>query len=220
MDLDECIEKRRSVRKFKDKEVHPDDVVDMIDAARKAPSAGNLQSWKFIVVKNQDKKNKIADCCFQQNWVSEAPIIIIVIANIDEIKQEYGTRGEVLYSIQNCALAAQNLMLKATDLGLSTTYISAFEEGMLKREFKIPDNMRANAIIPVGYADENPRTKHLHSIDTMTYFESYGDTVEDWDEAFYEWSGLMKKHSDKIISKIKKGSKSLKEKISEKFMKE
>jgi len=213
MDFDKCLENRRSIRKFKDKEIHPDDVIELIDAARKAPSAGNLQSWKFIVIKNQNIKNKIADACFQQNWISQAPIIIVVTANIDEIKRMYGVRGEMLYSVQNCALATQNILLKASNMGLSTSMISAFEEGMLKRILKIPDEARPQTIITVGYSDELPPKKILHTIESMTYFDEYGGRVEDWDEAFYEWSGMMKKQAEKLISKIKKGSDSLKDKI-------
>lgn len=213
MDFDKCLEKRRSVRKFKDKEVHPDDILDLIDAARQAPSAGNLQSWKFIVIKNQNTKNKIADACFQQNWIAQAPVIIVIVANIEEVKRMYGVRGEMLYSIQNCALAAQNLLLKAADLGLGTSIVSAFEEGMLKRILNVPDEVRPQTIITVGYSDEEPPRKILHTLESMTYFEGYGGRVEDWDEAFYEWSGMMKKQADKIIEKVKKGSKSLKEKI-------
>ena len=213
MDFDKCLENRRSIRKFKDKEIHPDDVIELIDAARKAPSAGNLQSWKFIVIKNQNIKNKIADACFQQNWISQAPIIIVVTANIDEIKRMYGVRGEMLYSVQNCALATQNILLKASNMGLSTSMISAFEEGMLKRILKIPDEARPQTIITVGYSDELPPKKILHTIESMTYFDEYGGRVEDWDEAFYEWSGMMKKQAEKLISQIKKGSDSLKDKI-------
>lgn len=213
MDFDKCLENRRSIRKFKDKEVHPDDVIELIDAARKAPSAGNLQSWKFIIIKNQNIKNKVADACFQQNWISQAPIIIVVCANIDEVKRMYGVRGEMLYSIQNCALATQNILLKATEMGLCSSVISAFEEGMLKRILKIPDEARPQTIITVGYSDEFPPKKILHTIESMTYFDEYGGRIEDWDEAFYEWSGMMKKQADKLISKIKKGSDSLKNKI-------
>ena len=217
MDLDKCINRRRSIRKFKDKPVDPDDVLKLIDAAKKAPSAGNLQSWKFIVIKKQSTINKIADACFQQNWISEAPLIIVVVANIEEIKRMYGVRGEMLYSIQNCAFAAENLILKAVDLGLDTTIVSAFEEGMMKRLLKIPDNFRPQIIITVGYGDEEPPRKTIHTLESVTYFENFKGRVEDWDEAFYEWSGIMKKHVTNTLKKLRKGSLNIKNKIINKF---
>ncbi len=217
MDVKQAIEKRRSVRSFIDKEINPDYIMEMIDAARQAPSSGNLQSWKFILVKNQHSKNEISDACFQQNWIASAPTIIVVIALVDEVKRHYGVRGEMLYSIQNCALAIQNMMLRATELGISGTIVSAFEEGMIKRTLSLPDHVRPQAIIPVGYSSEKPAKKLLQSIESMTYFEKWYNRIEDWDEAFYMWSGIMKKHADKILSKVKKGGLRLKDKVRERL---
>jgi len=219
MEFGECIDKRRSVRKFLDKQVSPDDLIDLIDAARKAPSSGNLQSWKFICVKNQNNKNEISDACFQQNWISQAPLLIVVVSQNDNLKRHYGVRGDVLYSIQDAALASQNILLKATELGLGSCFVSAFEEGMIKRILKIPDALRPQSIIAIGYSDDRPKKKILENIEAITYFESYGERVEDWDEAFYQWSGIMKKNVEAILNKIKKTSKSLKDKIKEKLEK-
>ncbi len=217
MNVEDAINKRRSVRKFKDKEISADEVIELLDAARKAPSSGNLQSWKFILVKNQDSKNQVADSCFQQNWISQAPLIIVVVALIKDVKRHYGVRGEMLYSVQNCALAIENLLLRATDLGLSATFVSAFEEGMIKRILKIPDTARPQAVIPIGYSDEINDNKLLESIESMCYFENYGGRVEDFDEAFYQWSGIAKKQIDKVLRKVKKGSIALKDKIQERI---
>ncbi|MBT3304622.1 nitroreductase family protein [Candidatus Woesearchaeota archaeon] len=219
MNVEDAINKRRSVRKFKDKEISADEVMDLLDAARKAPSSGNLQSWKFILVKNQDSKNQVADACFQQNWISSAPLIIVVVALMEDVKRHYGVRGEMLYSVQNCALAVENLLLRATDLGLSATFVSAFEEGMIKRLLKIPDHTRPQAIIPIGFSDEVHDTKLLESLESMCYFEQYGGRVEDFDEAFYQWSGMAKKQVDKLLRKVKKGSVALKDRINEKVNK-
>jgi len=217
MNIDECIEKRRSIRKYKEKQVSAEDALSLIDAARKAPSAGNLQSWKFILIKNQNTKNQVADACFQQNWISQAPLVIVIVAMNSELKQHYGTRGEMLYSIQDCALAGQNIMLKATSLGLDTCFASAFEEGMMRRVLGIPDSERAHAVITVGYGDEEPKDKILNNLETITYFDGYGGRVEDWDEAFYIWSGIMKKHATAIINGIKKGTSKLKDQIKKKL---
>lgn len=215
MELKEAIEKRRSIRKFQDREVPPDHVIELIDAARQAPSSGNLQSWKFILIKGQTAKNHIADACFQQNWISHAPVLIVVLGMIENVSRYYGVRGEMLYSIQNCALAAENILLRAVDLGLGGTMVSAFDEGMVKRILEIPDTMRPQAIIAIGYPGEMPPKKMLGSLESMIYFEKCRTRVENWDEAFYEWSGIMKEKVQKLLAKIKKESKTFKERVKE-----
>jgi nitroreductase len=215
MDVREAVEKRRSIRKFLDKDVPPDFVIELIDSARQAPSSGNLQSWKFILVKNQEIKNQVADACFQQNWLSRAPVLVVVVAFIEGVSRYYGVRGEMLYSVQNCALASQNIMLRAVELGLSTTMVSAFDEGMIKRCLGIPESMRPQAVIAVGYGDETPRKKLLSSIESLVYFEKFGARVESWDEAFYEWSGIMKDKARYILNKVKKAGTALRERVQE-----
>jgi len=214
MNVDECIENRRSIRRFKDKQVNADDALSLVDAARKAPSAGNLQAWKFILIKNQSKKNQIADACYQQNWISEAPLLIVPVSLNEEVKRHYGTRGDILYTIQDCALASQNIMLKAKSLGLDSCFVSAFEEGMIKRILSIPDNARAQAIIAIGYADETPKDKIINNIEAVIYFEEYlGRLDNDFDEAFYNWSGIMKKHATAILENIRKHSSKIHSKL-------
>ena len=137
MDVKEAIETRRSIRKFSPKELHPEEIIDIVDAGRYAPSAGNQQNWKFILIKDQSKKNDLADACFQQNWMASAPLIICVVGMTDDVKRMYGTRGEMLYSIQNCAMAAQNIMLRAHEMGFGSCMVSAFEEGMVKAFFAL-----------------------------------------------------------------------------------
>lgn len=219
MDVSEAIDKRRSVRKFVDKEVPDDDIIELVDAARKAPSSGNIQPWKFVLVKDQGVKDQIADACFQQNWISEAPVLIVVVSLNEEVQRLYGERGEVVYTLQNCAMASQNILLRATELGLGSSFVSAFEEGMIKRVVSIPEHARPTGVIAVGYSDEILPEKRLLSIESMTYFDQYENRVADFDEAFYNWSGIIRKNSQRLLRKMKKGSNNLRETIKEKLNK-
>lgn len=217
MDVGVAITKRRSIRKFKSKSIDPEVLLELVDAARHAPSSGNIQPWKFILVKDQNKKNQIADACFQQLWMSEAPVIIGIVCLVEEVKRNYGIRGEAFYSIQDCAMAAQNILLKAEELGLGGCCVSAFEEGMMKRILGLEDGVRAQMLIPIGYSADEPNKKNLKTIESMTYFEGYGGRVESFDEAFYNWSGIMANTGKKILAKFKGGYSGIKDIISEKF---
>jgi len=218
MDVKEAIEKRRNVKSWLPKDIHNDTIIELIDAARKAPSSGNLQDWKFILVKKQEQKEQIADACYQQLWLADAPVLIVVEGMIAEAKRMYGTRGEVLYMIQDCAMAAENIILRATELGLSCAIVGAFEEGMVKRLLSIPDEFRPLMVIGVGYSNETPSHKELKTLENITYFHKHRERVENYNEAFYRWSGMMEDKVKSLASKVKEGT-TLTDKIKGKFKK-
>lgn len=217
MDVHDAILERRSIKHFLHKEVDPEYIIDILDAGRHAPSAGNQQAWKFILVKQPMNKDKIADACYQQQWMSEAAVQIVVCSMEEEIKRNYGVRGEVLYAIQNCAMAMQNMLLKAFELDLGACMISAFDESMMNRALNIPANIRVQGIVCVGYAGEQPPRKLLKSLENLTYFEEYRGRLEDFDDSFYQWSGIMKKQADRLLGRMKQGVSGLRDRINEKF---
>jgi len=175
MDVYELIKKRRSIRKYRSDPIEWDKITKILNAGHYAPSAGNLQSWRFVVIKDQDAKNKVANASFNQLWLEKAPVIIIVCASLDRTSQTYGVRGERLYVVQDCAMAAMNMMLTAESLGLARCFVAAFDEGQLKRELDIPDNVRPQSIIAFGYADEKVPTPSKFRLDDLTYFEKFGN---------------------------------------------
>ena len=80
MEVFDAIRTRRSIRKFKDKQVPWDNIVTIMQAGKYAPSAGNLQNWKFIHVKSDEKRKAIVNACMQQEWMEVAPVYIVVVA--------------------------------------------------------------------------------------------------------------------------------------------
>ena len=155
MELDDAIQKRVSVKSYIDKDI-PNDMIGLIlEAGSLAPSAGNLQNWKFIIVKNEKKRADIAEAARNQNWMNQAPVFIIVCNDKKIITDMYGPRGE-LYSTQDCAIAAQNIMLKAVDLGLSTCWVGSFDNEAVRRILKIPDKVDPEMILTLGYSKEDP----------------------------------------------------------------
>lgn len=173
MDVFEAIKGRRSVRAYKDKDVSDEVVEKLIDAARWAPSAGNIQPWEFIVVRNPETKRKLAEAALGQYFIEEAPVVIVVCANEVRSAQGYGMRGKSLYCLQDTAAAAQNLILAAYAMGLGTCWVGAFREEEAKRVLKVPDGVRPVAIIPIGYPAEAPLPPMRRSIKQIIHYEGY-----------------------------------------------
>jgi len=178
MDVLEAIRTRRSIRKYKDKQVPWDNIVTILQAGKYAPSAGNLQNWKFIHIKSDAKRKSIAKACMDQEWMEMAPIYIVVVAEPNKADRYYGTRGARLYTIQGCAAAIENMLLTAHSLGLGSCWIGAFDEDELFRILNLPEEITVQGIITIGYADESPDPPPKHRIEHIVFAEKWWGRVE------------------------------------------
>jgi nitroreductase len=172
MELLEAIKGRRSIRAFKQQEVPEETVEKLIDAARHAPSAGNIQPWEFVIARKQDTKKKLAQAAYQA-FVEEAPLVIVVCANENSSSSGYGFRGKTLYCIQDTAAATQNILLTAYSLGLGTCWVGAFNEKEAKKALQAPDGIRPVAIIPVGYPNRTPSQRGRRPINQIVHHEGF-----------------------------------------------
>lgn len=155
MSILETIRNRRSIRDFEDREIPKEAIDAMIEAARWAPSAGNLQSRKFYFVFNEDVKRGLAKAALGQNFIARAPLVVVACAD-NRIASRYGDRGVNLYSIQDAAASVMNMMLIAHELGLGSVWVGAFNEFEAFEVLDLPHNLRPVAIIPVGYPGRTP----------------------------------------------------------------
>ena len=173
MEVWEAIKGRRSIRLFKSQDVPAESVEKLIDAARWAPSAGNIQPWDFIIVRKPEIKRELAEAALGQTFIEEAPVVIVVCANENRSSQGYGVRGKTLYCIQDTAAAIQNIHLTAYSLGLGTCWIGAFREEKARETLKIPHGIRPVAIIPVGYPAESPSPRSRRPISQIVHYETF-----------------------------------------------
>jgi nitroreductase len=173
MELSETIKGRRSIRAFKKQDVPEEIVEKLIDAARWAPSAGNIQPWEFVIVRKSAVKKKLAQAALSQTVVEEAPVAIVVCANEKRSSMGYGLRGKTLYCIQDTAAATQNILLTAHSLGLGACWVGAFNEDEAKEAVNAPEGIRPVAIIPVGYADESPLLRSRRPLNQIMHYENY-----------------------------------------------
>lgn len=167
MEFIDVITKRRSVRKYKSDPVSKDDIDYILEAARLAPSWANSQCWKFVVVTDQSVKDELAKA--GNSWIAKAPVIIVACAD----PTRPGTKGDQPYYMLDIGIAMEHLILAATNKGLGTCWIGAFDENLAKKALGVPDNIRVVASTPLGYPDENPNPRPRKPIDEVRCFNKY-----------------------------------------------
>lgn len=150
MDVTEAIKRRRSVRRYTGDPVTEDDVRAVLTAAIWAPSAGNAQPWRFIVVQDRALREGLVGAAHGQQFLAEAPVVIVVCADLARARRAYGERGATLYCLQDTAAAIQNMLLAATSQGLGSCWVGAFDEGKASELLKLPTGLRPVALIPLG----------------------------------------------------------------------
>ncbi|MGQ9680351.1 MAG: nitroreductase family protein [Candidatus Bathyarchaeia archaeon] len=165
MKIPEFIRNRRSVRAFIDKELPEEASKILIEAACLAPSAGNLQPWGFVIIKEEEGKRRLVEAAYGQSFISEAKIVIVVCADPNRSASKYGTRGSNLYCLQDTAAAVQNMLLTATENGLGGCWVGAFDEKKVSDALKLPKEIRPVAIVPIGYPKgmQQPRPRRGYS---------------------------------------------------------
>jgi nitroreductase len=156
----QVLEERHSVRNFDPSADVPAETVErLLQAAIRAPSAGNRQPWHFYVVRDPAVRQGLADAAWGQSFVAQAPVAIVVCANADQSAGRYGDRGRVLYCLQDTAAATEHILLAAVALGLGSCWVGAFDEDYAARVLDLPRQHRPVAILPIGKPARQP-TRH------------------------------------------------------------
>ena len=178
MNIFESIVSWRPVKKFDKKHIDDKLIGVMLHMASHAVSAGNMQEWQFIVIRNNEIKKKLSVAALDQTQIEEAPIDIVVCADLEKANLRYSKRGEVFYSIQDTAAAVQILLLTANALGLGSDWIKAFDEDRIRIILGLPNNLRPVAIVPIGYALEEYSERKFLPFENMTWENAYGKKYE------------------------------------------
>jgi len=171
MEFYEALKARRSVRRFSSRAVEEEKLKRLCEAVISAPSAYNLQSYQVFIVKDRERKYAISRSAFdqnftKQNFIAEAPVLLVFCADPNRCGSRYGERGSTLYCVQDASIAATFAMLAAVDLGLSTVWVGAFNEDQVMKVVGT-DRLRPVAILPIGYSEETPPPTSRRSVDEM-----------------------------------------------------
>ncbi|MFA5771461.1 MAG: nitroreductase family protein [Thermoplasmata archaeon] len=171
MDLLEAIRTRRSIRKYKSTPIPEEILMNVFKAVRLSPSAKNVQPWKFILVRDEEKKRQLIQACNNQKFIAEAPIIIVACAHSDEA---FAVMGGYMSSFPvDLAVALDHLMLTATTYGLGTCWIGSFKEDKVKEVLDIPAHVRVVALTPLGYPNETPSASGRKPLGEIICYDKY-----------------------------------------------
>jgi len=160
--FEEVLKTRRSIRKYKSTPVPKEKIVQILEAARIAPSAGHRQPWHFIVVEDKENIKKLA----KSDWAAKAPVMIVGLAD------QEASPG---WCLNDLGIAFEHIILAATNLGLGTCWMGqSNREDLVKDLLDIPDRFRVIALTPLGEPDETPSPKDRKSLDKIVSWEKYG----------------------------------------------
>jgi nitroreductase len=168
MDVFEAIQSRRSVRKYKPHSIPSEDLHRILEAARLAPSAGNRQPWRFILVRGAEKKRTLAEVANNQTFLADAYVIVVAAAD-PEVSERWCDRDTMI--------AVEHMVLAATALGYGTCWIGAFNEENVKNLLEIPTKLRVVALVPIGKPDETPNPRPRKEISEIFFEEEYGNPL-------------------------------------------
>ena len=169
MDLDKLIEKRYSVRGYIDHDIADEDLQAVLNAARLAPTACNLQAFKIIVVHTAGREDEISRM-YGREWFVQAPLIICVCGIPAETWRSSNGKNYVDVDV---AIVMDHLILAATARGLGTCWIAAFDQQAVKEVLKLPDGVEPIVITPLGYPADSGRPKRRKSLDELVCYEYY-----------------------------------------------
>ena len=160
MDVFEAIQQRYSVRQYRPQPVESEKLERVLEAARLAPSAGNRQPWKFAMVSDIGLKQELADAANGQQFIAEAPVIVVGVGFPDLAYKRMGGYGNS--TDVDLAIALDHLTLAAAAEGLGTCWIGAFDEAEVKALLNIPAEAKVVAMTPLGYPE---RPDLIHPIE-------------------------------------------------------
>jgi nitroreductase len=168
MDVFQAIKNRYSCRSYKAEPVPEETLKKVLEAARLAPSAHNTQEWKFIVVRNTQKRKEVAEAA-GQSFIAEAPIIVAAVGlNPNDILSS----GIPDY-IVNLAIAVDHMALQATEEGLGTCWIGAFSQEEVKKALEIPQKYKVAFLMLLGFPAEKGRPKTRRNLEEIISYDKF-----------------------------------------------
>lgn len=169
MEFFDVLKARHSIRAYTKTPVEDEKLGQIFEAINQAPSAGNLQAFEVYVVTTGVDRAELADAALGQDFVTQAPVVLVFCAHATRSAERYGKRGTDLYCLQDATIACTFAMLAARALDLSSVWVGAFDEGKVSRIINAPQSHRPVAMLPIGYAAEGPRIRPRRELSDLVH---------------------------------------------------
>lgn len=172
MDVWEAIRKRRSIKKFADRELGKEVILRLVEAGRLAPSGQNKQPWEFVITTDRTKLQELSKCSRGSAWLAGAAAGIAVVGDPETGK----------YWLEDCCVAAENMWLAATAMGLGFAWAAIYQtdklesdrrEGFVREVLKIPEKYRVVLVAGLGYPVGEPNPKEFRDKEKMIHWEQF-----------------------------------------------
>ena len=173
MDVLETIKTRKSVRRYRPEPIPDGDLKKILEAARLAPSAGNRQPWRFVVVKDPETKRKLGEIARGQTWISDAGVVVAALAMDKKSPEVYERWAE-----RDVMTAVEHMVLAAWSLGYGTCWIGAFYEDQVKELLGVPEEMTVVNLLPIGVPDQAPEARGRKALNEIFHSEKYGEPLK------------------------------------------
>ena len=169
MDFSDLINKRYSVRSYKSTPIEDDKLLNVLNAARLAPTASNRQPFQIIVVHTMGREEELLSI-YQRDWFIQAPLVICVCGLP---AKAWIRRDNKLYLDVDIAIVTDHMILAATELGLGTCFIAAFDAVNARKVMSLPEDVEPILLTPLGYPNDEPRIKTRKNLDELVRYERW-----------------------------------------------
>jgi len=166
----DVIKARGSIRSYTNRPIPKQVLLEILEAARMAQSAANCQPWEFIVITDAGIKKKLVQAAGNQSFVGEAAAVMVCLAKPEESTSVGPFEGFLI----DLAIAIENMVLTAWDLGVGSCWIGAYNEGRVKELLDVPRSLRVTSLLTLGYPDEKAGPKYRKDLDEIVHYQRYG----------------------------------------------
>jgi nitroreductase len=169
MELSEIIKRRYSVRAYQSKPVEEDKLLKILEAARLAPTAANRQPFQVIVIQTRGREAELRQI-YNREWFTQAPLVLCVVGTPESGWIRY---DGINYTQVDSAIVMDHIILSATDLGLGTCWIAAFNPEAARSVLGLPENVNPIVFTPLGYPNDSPKEKVRKPLADLVRYESW-----------------------------------------------
>lgn len=183
--MSDSILDRRSIRKYEARDVEQEKIMQILEAARQAPSASNRQPWKFIIIRDEDVKKAIVAADHEQEWMLEAPVFIAFIADPKSLDgtpcgpvDEDATQMDLKRAMRDTGAAIENALIRAQELGLGTCWTAWYTQAEMRPALGVPDNKYVVGVVTVGYPAQEPHARPRIPMEELLMYDRWGNYDE------------------------------------------
>jgi nitroreductase len=177
MSVKKIIAQRRSIRRYQNTPIEREKILACLEAARLAPSADNVQPWRFLVIDDPELKEKFAKEIFSgiysiSKFAARAPVLIVILARLDIIANRIGKQIQnIHYYLIDTGIAGEHIVLQAEELGLGTCWVGWFNSRKARKVLNIPRKYKIVSLISMGYYEQKPgREKKRKKLEEIAWF--------------------------------------------------